>query len=312
VKSLVTGAAGFFGLAIVRALAAEGEVVATDVAPPTAFAPRDADVEYVQLDLRTASPRALAADVDVVVHAAAITPAAEEGAVLDHLLAVNLTPLGEVLAAARESDRCTRFLFVSSAGVYDQNAGRVLREADATGRSSLYGAAKLAAELVVERYAVLAGLQWCAVRPTSLFGPGEQERPSRPRVTTFSRLVDAARRGEPVRIEAPEARTDWLHVDDAADAVAALCTGTSMPGRAFSLSSGSPLPFSHVVDAVVDAAGLVVDPNAELTVAGGPDRTSRIPSDLLRETIGWEPRRTLVDGVRDVLAEPVHSTGSGS
>ena len=303
-KALVTGAAGFFGLAIVRALAAAGDVVATDMAPASAFAPRDADAEYVQLDLRIESPRALAADVDVVVHAAAITPAAEEGAVLDDVLAVNLTPLGEILAAARESARCTRFLFVSSAGVYDQTAGGVLREGDATGRSSLYGAAKLAAELVVDRYATLAGLEWCAVRPTSLFGPGERERASRPRVTSFSRLVAAARRGEPVRIEAPEARTDWLHVDDAAAAVAALCTGGTLPGRVFSLSSGAPRPFREVVEVVVSEAGLVVDDDAALTVSGGADRTAQIPNDSLRETTGWEPRRSLADGVRDVLAEP--------
>jgi nucleoside-diphosphate-sugar epimerase len=85
-----------------------------------------------------------------------------------------------------------------------------------------------------------------------------------------------------------------------------------MAGRAFSLSSGSPRPFREVVDAVVAEAGLVVDPGADLTVTGGPDRTSRIPNDLLRETIGWEPRRTLADGVRDVLAEAARSTASVS
>ena len=311
-KALVTGAAGFFGLAIVRALSRTGEVVATDVGPPERFTPRPDGgdrVEYVQLDLRTESPRALAADVDVVVHAAAITPAAEAGSVLDDVLAVNLTPLGAVLAGARESERCRRFLFVSSAGVYDQTAGGVLHEADATGRSGLYGAAKLAAELVIARYAALGGLEWCAVRPTSLFGPGERERPSRPRVTTFSTLVAAAQRGEPVRIEDEHARTDWLHVDDAADAVATLCE--SMPGRAFSLSSGAPRPFREVVDVVAAAAGLVEDDGAALTVSGGADRTSRIPNDLLRDTIGWEPQRSLADGVRDVIAE-AHSTVSGS
>jgi UDP-glucose 4-epimerase len=312
VKALVTGAAGFFGLAIVRALTRTGEVVATDLAPPSAFAPRiepgGGRVEYVQLDLRTGLPRALAADVDVVVHAAAITPAAEQGAVLDDVLAVNLTPVGAVLAAARGSERCTRVLFVSSAGVYDQTSGGLLHEADATGRSSLYGAAKLAAELVVAQYAVLGGLEWCAVRPTSLFGPGEQERPSRPRVTSFSRLVGAARRGQAVRIEGEHARTDWLHVDDAADAVAALSTLETMPGRAFSLSSGAPRPFGEVVDVVAHEAGLVVDEDAELTVSGGADRTSRIANDLLRGTIDWTPRRSLADGVRDILAEAAHST----
>ena len=306
-RALVTGAAGFFGRAIVRALAAEGDVVAADVASPATFTPRPGpeagSVEYVQIDLRTASPRALAADVDVVVHAAAITPATESGAVLDDVLAVNLTPLGEVLAAARESRRCRRFVFVSSAGVYDQTSGGVLRERDATGGSSLYGAAKLAAELVVARYAALAGLEWCAVRPTSLFGPGEEERPSRPRVTSFRLLVGAARRGEAVRIEDEEARSDWLHVDDAADAVAALCTRDPMPGRAFSLSSGVPRPFREVVEAVASGAGLVVDEAAGLTVSGGADRASQIVNDLLRETVGWTPRRSLADGVRDTLAE---------
>ena len=38
-------------------------------------------------------------------------------------------------------------------------------------------------------------------------------------------------------------------------------------------------------------------------MSGGADRTSRIPNDLLRDTIDWAPRRSLADGVRDVLAE---------
>jgi UDP-glucose 4-epimerase len=315
VKALVTGAAGFFGLAIVRALAQAGDVVAVDVAEPSAFTPRtgsgEGTVDYVQLDLRSESPRALAADVDVVVHAAAITPATEEGAVLDDVLAVNLAPLGDMLAAARVSECCRRFLFVSSSGVYDQTSGGVLREQDATGGSSLYGAAKLAAEFVVARYAELAGLEWCAVRPTSLFGPGERERPSRPRVTSFSRLVGAARRGEPVRIEDGEARSDWIHVDDAADAVVLLCTRDPMPGRVFSLSSGAPRSFREVVAVVAAEAGLVVDEDAALTVSGGADRTSRIPNDLLRGTTGWALRRSLADGVRDVLAETEPSALSG-
>jgi nucleoside-diphosphate-sugar epimerase len=307
-RALVTGAAGFFGSAIVRALTRDGiAVVATDRVPSADFASRpDTSPElvgYVARDVEREPLEDLVATVDVVVHAAALTPADEsDGETGDALLRVNLAPLPGLLGAVRTSPRCNRLVFVSSAGVYDQGRDGVLREEDADGGASLYGAAKLAAELVVKRYGALYGLDTVSIRPTSLYGAGELPRASRPGVTSLARLVGHARRGEAVRVEDLDARADWLSVDDAADAVVLLCRAPSLDGRSYSLSCGSPRPFRDVVEAVRNAASLIVDPAAEHCVRAGGDRPAMIANDRIVETLGWRPARTLEDGAGDLVA----------
>lgn len=309
---LVTGAAGFFGAALVRAFALDGGVVtATDRVPAQTYRPR-ADVPagrvvYVARELSRERLDELVAEVDLVVHAAALTPASEEGAVGDALLEANLTPIAGLLRAIRTTGRCRRLVYVSSAGVFDQSRDQVLLEDDATGGTSLYGAAKLAAELVIHRYSLLNGIETASVRPTSLFGAGEVPRASRPRTTALARLVDHARRGEPVAIAHPEARTDWLSVDDAADAVVALAASPALGDRAYNLSSGRPRPFAEVVAAVSSVIGIRQDEASEHVVAPGPDRAAVISNERLAGATAWRPRRTLEDGVRDLLESLGHS-----
>jgi nucleoside-diphosphate-sugar epimerase len=314
---LVTGAAGFFGLAIVRALTRAGfEVLATDRAAEPAWRPgTDARrIGYVARDLEHEAVGDLVERSGTLVYAAALTPKDDRSSeTAERLLTVNLEGFLGALRAAGRAASCARIVFVSSSAVYDHSVDAVVTEADARGDGSLYAAAKLAAEVVGRRYAQDAGIGFCAVRPTSLIGPGETERPSRPRVTPFARLVRAARAGTPVRVVRGESRCDWLAVDDAAEAVAALCAasgeagapaGVTGPfgGQSYSLSAGVVRPFADFVDAARRVAGLRTDDGAELLIDGGSDLPGRIPNDRLVAATGWRPRsepeavvRALVD-----------------
>ena len=128
---LVLGAAGFFGLAIVRALTADGTaVVACDRVEPAEFIPREGSrrelLSYVRRDLTVEPFSDLVAEASGVVHAAALTPPDEvSGDTAERLLRINLESLLALLSAARAND-CPRILFVSSAGVYDQRADKAV------------------------------------------------------------------------------------------------------------------------------------------------------------------------------------------
>jgi nucleoside-diphosphate-sugar epimerase len=299
--AVVTGAAGFFGLAIVRALVRAGiPVIATDRAQEPDWRDGAAPQLYVTRDVTEESLDDLVGEAAGVVHAAALTPADEtEGETGDALLAVNLAPLPGLLRAARGGGR--RLILISSAGVYEQTAPRTLTEEDADGGSSLYGAAKLAAELVARRYAARYGLEYAAVRPTSLFGAGEIVRPSRARLTGLATLVGHALRGEPVQLEDPGVRADWLCVDDAADAIVALWHAPALEGRSYNLSSARLRKFGDVAAAVSAACGLELDPDGAV-VSGGADRAAVISNQRIREALGWAPARSLEDGARDLAS----------
>jgi nucleoside-diphosphate-sugar epimerase len=304
---LVTGAAGFFGRAIVRALSRDGvRVLATDWVDESEFSPRagtaDGLVDYARRDLQNQTLDDLVRASSGVVYAAALTPADErEGDTADRLLRVNLQAFLTLLGEVRRSEACRRLCFISSSGVYDQSVEKTLREEDADGGSSLYGAAKLAGEIVGRRFAHLFGVEFCAVRPTSLIGPGEVERPSRPRITAFMQLVRAALAGADVHLQAPESRADWLAVDDAAEAVALLMRVPTLGGRSFNVSSGRPRPLREVADAVERVGGLRRAGRGR-PIGSGADRPATISNERLT-ALGWAPRCSLDDVVRQVMAE---------
>jgi nucleoside-diphosphate-sugar epimerase len=304
---LVTGAAGFLGGAIVRALTRDGvRVLATDWIDESAFRPRAGTsvelVDYIRRDLRSESLDDLIGRSAAFVYAAALTPADErEDDTAERLLQVNLQGFLTMLAGARRSNSCRRVVLISSSGVYDQSVEAVLREEDADGGTSLYGAAKLAAEIVGRRFAELFSLEFCAVRPTSLIGPGEIERSSRPRVTAFLQLVRAALVGQEVRLVEPGSRADWLSVDDAADAVSLLLQAPALGGRSFNASSGHPRPLSEVADAVRRVGGLRLSDEGQ-PIGLGADRAATISNEQL-SALGWAPRRSLDDVVRDLMGE---------
>ncbi len=294
-RVLVTGAGGFFGRALVRAFARGGDqVAAADILSPEDFAPRSGaprgSVEYVVLDV--ADPAAWSTDVtgpvDGIVHAAALTPSIQEAREdPSKLVKVNLIGTLNALEFARK-ENVGKFLFISSAGVYNQFEEEVLTEEDADGGFSLYGSAKLAAEIMLYRYADMFGFDAGAIRPTSMYGPAEEFRNTRPFVTQAKQLADAAMDGAPVRVIGLEDRCDWVFVDDVAEGAQRFFSG-EMGSRSFAFSSGNPIPFQDVLDAAVASFGVVVDPDAEMLIDATPDRATTISCDKARTELGWNP-----------------------
>ncbi len=269
-------------------------MVAADVLPPEDFAPRsgapEGSIEYVVLDVGDpdAWSTQVTGPVDGIVHAAALTPSIQEAREdPSKLVRVNLTGTLNALEFARK-ENVGKFLFISSAGVYNQFEEEVLAEEDADGGFSLYGSAKLAAEIMLFRYADMFGFDAGAIRPTSMYGPAEEFRNTRPFVTQAKQLADAALDGVAVRVIGMEDRCDWVFVDDVAEGAYSFFSG-EMGSRAFAFSSGDPIPFSDVLEAAVNAFGVKVDENAEMLIDATPDRATTISCDKAREELGWNP-----------------------
>jgi nucleoside-diphosphate-sugar epimerase len=304
---LVTGAAGFLGRAIVRAFTREGiSVLATDTAEAgfdTRPGTRSELVAYDRRDLEQESLEDLVSQVSGVVYAAALTPRDETAdGVAERLLAVNLKAFIDLIISIRGADACRRVLFVSSSSIYDQTMATTLCEDDVSPTGGVYGAAKLAAETVGRRYLEVIGREFCAVRPTTLIGPGERWRPSRPHVSTFAQLMAAARAGQPVHLESGHAREDVLSVDDAADAVTALWRQPVWDGSSFSVSAGALCSLADLAEAVAGEVGLSVTTSGTV-IDGGSDLPALVSHRRLTEATGWTPRRTLGLIVRECVEE---------
>ena len=76
---------------------------------------------------------------------------------------------------------------------------------------------------------------------------------------------------------------------------------SALGGRSFNVSSGRPRPLKDVADAVQRVVGLRVGDGGQ-PIGAGLDRGAIISNERLT-TLGWEPRRSLDDVVREVVSE---------
>jgi nucleoside-diphosphate-sugar epimerase len=160
-RILVTGAAGYIGSALVKALRGH-EVLATDQSPP---APITGNLAYPQFARSLITP-----GIDVVFHLASlVSGGAEQNFELG--TKVNLDATRDLLEACRLAGHCPKFVFASSIAVYG-GVDEVDDDTPAAPRLS-YGAQKLVCEVLIDDYTRRGYVDGRALRlPAVLVRPG--------------------------------------------------------------------------------------------------------------------------------------------
>lgn len=230
--TLVTGACGFVGCALVEGLVARGDtVVGIDVIdPPTSLlsdlAGAPGSVAFHKADVRDAAALARVFDgagVDRVIHTATITAnQARDAASPDLVASVNIVGMTRIMMACRDAG-VSRLVFSSSSAAYGNAVfGDAPLTEDIPGDPrSMYEITKFAAERTALRLGQLYGVDVRIGRLSTVYGPWERGTGVRDTLSPMFQIQACARTGETARLERPGIR-DWIHVRDAAGGLIAL------------------------------------------------------------------------------------------
>jgi GDP-4-dehydro-6-deoxy-D-mannose reductase len=306
-RVFITGATGFAGSHLVERLLGEGHEVLALVHEATSHQglPDHPRVRPVAGDLL--DPDGLAAAVagarpDLIFHLAGQAYPARSWDEPAPTMAVNAGGTANLLRAATAYGR-PRVVVVTSAEIYGETRAEdlPLTEASPAQPRHPYGVSKLAAGELVRVYWQRYGLPAVEARPFNHIGPRQARGFV---VPDFAAQLAAIRLGQqpPVmRVGNLEAERDFTDVRDVAAAYLRLAEA-GRPGEAYLICSGRPVSVRHLLDTLIDLAGVAVD------VQTDPARLN--PSDTpclygsyakIAADTGWRPSIPLRQSLADAL-----------
>ena len=273
-KVLVTGASGFLGTAVCRALRAREHVVTALVRRPGS-APDGvdevkgdlADGEGLRTAVRAARPEA-------VVHLAAEIASQRSEAKIRE---VNVHGTARLLEACGEADS-PRFLFASTVVTGDAD-GALLTEDTELPVETPYGRSKQEGERLLRE----SGLPAVVIRPGHVYGPGGWY----------------------------ENWWDVVHADDVADAFA-VALEKAPPGSLYHVADDAPIRLRDFVGLTAEELGVgaprhIPAPLARLAAGRhavtAAVRSARTSNARIKQQLSWSPRfPTAREGVPDAVA----------
>ncbi len=311
---LLTGAAGFIGSHVTRALIARGEEVLGIDSLNAYYDPKLKQARLHELE-RLKGFRFVFADLGrfpalmAATHAArdritAVVHLAAQAGVrhsIDHpldYLSANLGGHLHVLELARQLPNLRHLVYASSSSVYGASQRIPFALDDPCDRPvSLYAATKRSDELMSEAYAGLYGIPQTGLRFFTVYGPA-----GRPDMAYF-KFTAGILAGRPIDVMGDGTqRRDFTYVDDiVAGVLAALDRppGRERLHRLFNLGNDRPERLSHLLELVERACGRKAEIN-HLPPAAGDVPSTWADISVSRSELGYDPKTPLEEGIPQI------------
>ncbi len=313
---LLTGAAGFIGMHVARALGARGDTVVgvdnlNDYYDVTLKQARVAELakspnfRFQKLDIadRGAVLRLLESEpgIDRIVHLAAqagVRYSLENPAAYIH---ANVEGHFAILEGCRLRGGIKHLVYASSSSVYGANAKLPFSIDDKIDRpKSLYAATKAAAELMSHCYSELYGLAQTGLRFFTVYGPW-----GRPDMSAFI-FAKAIFAGQPIRVfNFGDMRRDYTYIDDiVAGTLAALDRvpqGPGAPHRLYNLGNSRCENLRDFIAEIERATGRKAAIELE-PIQPGDVRETYADIESSRRDLGFEPNTAIGEGVPRFVA----------
>src|SRR6266852_5312351 len=305
-KYLVTGAAGFIGSSLVRALLERGDEVRgidnfatgrrenlTEMLGRMDF--READI----LDLD--AMHKACAGVDYVLHQAAIPSVPKS--VLDPLASnkANVDGTVNVLVAARDA-KVKRVVYAASSSAYGDTPTLPKHEGMTPNPISPYAVAKLASEHFMISFYRCYGLETVALRYFNIFGP--RQDPSSPYSGVLAKFITQMLSGQqPTIFGDGEQSRDFTYIDNAVEANLLACTAPAaqVAGHVINIATGHRITLNETFAALQKLTGYSGEPKYGLE-REGDIKHSLADISRAEKCLGYKPEVNFEEGLRRTVA----------
>jgi UDP-glucuronate 4-epimerase len=290
-RYLVTGAAGFIGSQLLRALIEAGHDATgwdayTDYYDPALKEENARELPVARVDV--AEDELELDGLDGVFHLAGQPGVASFGDIFPVYVRQNVLASRRLFEAAAAVG--TRVVFASSSSIYGDAAAYPTPE-DAVPRPlSPYGITKLACEHLASAYGSEFGLEVATVRYFTIYGP--RQRPD----MAFTKMVTCLAESRPFDLYGDGSQSrSFTYVDDAVAATIAAMEG-ARAGAVYNVGGGTEVSMLEAVEILGRVSGrrleVVRHPRRQGDAARTAADTSRIRAEL-----GWEPLTQFEEGL---------------
>jgi UDP-glucuronate 4-epimerase len=315
-RILVTGAAGFIGMQVARALLDAGAAVTgvDNLDPYYDVTLKEARIAELAPDPRFRFERVDLADATAcaalfassrfqsVVHLAAQPGVRHSLVNPDAYVRNNLVAFGHVLEGCRHA-RIQHLVYASSSSVYGANHALPFSEDQPVDHPvSLYAATKKANELMAHSYSHLFGLPTTGLRFFTVYGPWG--RPDQAPMLFAKAIVE----GRPIDVfNSGHMQRDFTYIDDVVEGVVRMlerppARGVSgAPYAIYNIGNHTAIELRTFIDTLERLLGRRAIRN-EKPLQPGDVKATYASIDRLRDATGFAPRTSLEDGLARFVA----------
>ncbi len=289
--TLVTGASGFLGHAVMKLLAQNAHhAIGLDPQPSSTTQVLDDLSDREKLNGLLAREK-----VTRIIHAGGVSGPMVMADDPLGIFSINVVGSLNLLRAAMETG-VRSFVYcssVSALGNFYENTP--VGEDYPLRPTSAYGASKAAMDIVLRGLWGKVPLDLCSLRFTAIYGPGRQT------IFTVEKIIGAALAGDVARIEP---MTDWpyIYIDDAAQAAVSACFSTGRKQLSYFIAHPEKVTPDDIAAAATTAGKpvrLEIDTSKPVAARGPVDTEAAARDFGFRAKVGYrEGIRRLIEAAR--------------